>query len=116
VARDREEPGAEARVGAEAVEPLETREERLLDEIVDVVVDLVAEEAVELLEVALEQRATRLLIAAAPRDEQLPVGPHRDQPIIAVIDPAPRPSTMVEQCARCSQVPATRSTSRWSAR
>lgn len=71
---DREEVGAEARLLAEAVAALDAAEEGPLDQVVDVVADLVGEEAADRLEVPLEQQVSGVAVTATPGIEELEVG------------------------------------------
>src|SRR5690606_34716751 len=72
VARDREQERAEAGVAPEALAGGDAGHQRLLHEILDVVEarELVAEEAMQRTEVALEQQAPRFAITGAPLLEE----------------------------------------------
>ncbi|WP_434418227.1 hypothetical protein [Nannocystis pusilla] len=71
VARDPEQEPAEAALAAEPLLSFETAEEGPLDQLLDVAVDLVAEEAGDRREVTGEQGLAGRLIAAPPGREQL---------------------------------------------
>jgi hypothetical protein len=74
VAGDREEIRPKARVAAEPIAGLEARQHRALHEVIGDGLGLVAEEAVQRIEVALEQRAGGLGIPGPPALEQRIVG------------------------------------------
>ena len=71
---DREEEGSKCALATKAFATLERRDEGLLHEILEVVADLVAEEARDGVEVPIEELGAAALIAAAPGVEELGVG------------------------------------------
>ena len=73
VARDREQIRAKGGLAAKAILALDARQERALQQILHTVRHLVAKEACDRGEVAIEQRSTGPLIARTPAIEQLGV-------------------------------------------
>lgn len=76
VARHREEVGAEALHPVQRLLVANTGQHRALDEVLDLVIDLAGEEAIEVVEVALQQLAARRRVTAAPLFEELEVVLH----------------------------------------
>jgi hypothetical protein len=66
VACDREQVRAEAALAAKLVALADTREERLLHQIIDLAIDLALEEPIQRFEVAREQLVSRFRVPIAP--------------------------------------------------
>jgi len=77
VARDREQVRAEARFAPELGARLQAGQERLLDEIIGLALDLVLEEPIDLVEVPRTQHLAGRPIIGAPALEQREVIIHR---------------------------------------
>ncbi len=74
VVRDREHVGPETRVPAEPIARLDTREKRALNEVVDVVPQLAAEEPTQRVEVTLDELLRGGVVSGSPCAQQLGVG------------------------------------------
>ncbi len=77
--RDRQQERAKAGCGAKAIDRLETREEGLLDQILALGTEDPAEEPLHGRAVSCEERSARDGIAAAPRQQQIPVTGRRSR-------------------------------------